>query len=111
GEIPSGAVNDLSIRSPNLDGNDLPIQFRTLKGSVERALRFLAQRRSSRQLLEVRSMEAVDVESGCGRSIANHVVFDLRGHKAAKHHHSGPDHNAGHQSELSGPEWWCLAAL
>src|ERR1700719_893115 len=26
GEIPPGAVNDLSIRSPNLDGNDLPIQ-------------------------------------------------------------------------------------
>ena len=46
-------------------------------------------------------MEAVDVESGCGRSIANHVVFDLSRHKAAKHHHSGPDHNAGHESELS----------
>src|SRR5215831_841073 len=71
-EMPSGAVNDLPIGSPNLDGYDLPIQCGSLEGSIERAQRFLAQHGFSRQLLEIGPMEAVDVEGGCGSGIVNH---------------------------------------
>src|SRR5258708_4537405 len=43
-EIPTGAVNYPPVREANLDGYDLPRQFRILKQIIEGAQRLLAQR-------------------------------------------------------------------
>src|SRR5882672_3427794 len=99
-EIPICAVNDPPVREADLDGYDLPGQFRILKQIIEGAQRLLAQRRLVRQFLQVGPVEAVDVGGGCGSAIANHMRFDRCGHKAAKHHHSGSDDDAGHEGEL-----------